>query len=294
MRPMLLPGTHLLRRDAQHSQAGLVRPRPVVVPGRPTDTTTLDRQPGLVAALLRSGMATVDDHALRAALPAAASGATWPRHTLAALARRTGARLPEALSRRARQNVVLRPFGHPLSTALAEDLAVLCGRLGLATPRRTRPGPPRRGSGAPAFVHVLVGVGEPSRDLVDPWLHDGTPHLVVRLVEGEVLLGPLVVPGETACLRCIDAYLTEEDPAWPLLVEQYARATSTDRADGIPEPVDAALATVAVGWAARDLAAYAEGGDPTTWSRTVRLSAGLDAIETREWPAHPHCGCVWS
>jgi hypothetical protein len=91
----------------------------------------------------------------------------------------------------------------------------------------------------------------------------------------------------------VDAYLSEEDPSWALLVEQYARATSSDRADGIPEPVDAALAAVAVGWAVRDVSAYVEGGRPTTWSATVRLPPELAAVESQTWPAHPHCGCSW-
>ncbi len=117
---------------------------------------------------------------------------------------------------------------------------------------------------------------------------------MVQLVEGGAVIGPLVVPGQTACLRCLDAFHSEEDPSWALLVEQYARAVSSDRADGIPEPVDPALATIAVGWAARDVSAYLEGGTPTTWSSTVRLAPELDTIESRSWPTHPDCGCSWS
>ena len=94
-------------------------------------------------------------------------------------------------------------------------------------------------------------------------------------------------------LRCIDAYLTEDDPAWPIVVEQYARATRSDRSDGIPEPVDAALAAVAVGWAARDVAAHAEGDRPASWSSTLTLEADLGAVSRQRWPMHPHCGCAW-
>ncbi len=33
-------------------------------------------------------------------------------------------------------------------------------------------------------------------------------------------------PGATACLRCLDAHCTDADPSWPLLVRQYATASS--------------------------------------------------------------------
>jgi bacteriocin biosynthesis cyclodehydratase domain-containing protein len=142
-------------------------------------------------------------------------------------------------------------------------------------------------------VHVLVAVGEPHRELLDDWVRRQEPHLVVRLVEGSAVVGPFVVPGSTACLRCQDAYRTEQDPAWPLLVEQHARASTSDRADGIPEPVDPALVAMAVGWAVRDLARFVEGGTPATWSGTVTLGPDPDVVEPRRWPVHPHCGCAW-
>jgi bacteriocin biosynthesis cyclodehydratase domain-containing protein len=205
------------------------------------------------------------------------------------LARRRGDQIAEVSRAREAHRVEIRVFGHPLSRHLAADLADVCDRSGL----RLAAAPRRRTARDPTTTRVLVGVGEPSRDLVDPWLRDGTPHLVVRLVEGRAVVGPFVLPGRSACLRCLDAYRREEDPAWPLLVEQYARATRTDRADGIPEPVDAALAAVAVGWAARDLGTYAEGGDPVSASATIVLSPLLDSVERRTWPPHPHCGCGW-
>lgn len=286
MHPMLLPGTHLLRRADDRYQAGLgdgaLLPRPL---SRPSDLVT---DHAATADLVRRGLAIADDRATRESFPPDAGGDPWPRHTVAALARRVGTRVGEALAGRAEHPIVVQPFGHPLSHRLADDLLDLGERVGLGVtrPRRIRA---RRTS----FVSVLVGVGEPPRHLLDPWLHAGRPHLVVRMVEGQALVGPFVSPGRTACLRCVDAWLADDDPSWPLLVEQYARASAADRSDGIPEPVDAALAALAVAWAVRDLATHAEGDVPTTWSSTVRVAADLGVIETRTWPAHPRCGCRW-
>jgi len=293
MHPLLLPGTHVVRRGPHEVQAGLGRGTAVTLPGSTTRIDELQKDPPTLRTLARTGLVLPDDGPLRRALPAEGSADPWVRHTLAAVVRRTPTRSAQALATRSEHLVTVTPFGHPLSRRLADDLEALCRRTGLRLPAPSRPGPAPRGAIQPQPLHVLVGVGEVPRELLDEWIREARPHLVVRLVEGRAVVGPFVLPGRTACLRCLDAYCSEEDPAWPLVVEQYARATRGDRADGIPEPVDAALAAVAVGWAARDLAAYAEGAEPTTWSTTVTLAADLATVETRRWPPHPHCGCAW-
>jgi bacteriocin biosynthesis cyclodehydratase domain-containing protein len=283
-----VPGAHVLRRSRDEFQIGL-GPGAAALPGTtPPDLMQLGRCPALLAPLVRAGLATTDDRSLRRVLPGRTEQ-PWRRHTVAALARRSGDRLLDVVHDRDAHLVEVVAFGHPLSRHLAADLADVCDRIGL----RLAPSPSRRSPSEPPTARVLVGVGEPSRELVDPWLRDGAPHLLVRLVEGRAVVGPFVVPGRTACLRCIDAYRREEDPAWPLLVEQYSRATRCDRADGIPEPVDAALASVAVGWAVRELSTYAEGGEPASTSATITLSPLLDSVESSTWPPHPHCGCAW-
>ena len=47
-------------------------------------------------------------------------------------------------------------------------------------------------------------MGEFDRTLLDDLVRDGVPHHVVRVVEGAPVVGPFVLPGETACLRCVD------------------------------------------------------------------------------------------
>jgi len=108
-----------------------------------------------------------------------------------------------------------------------------------------------------------------------------------------LVIGPFVVPGRTACLRCVDAHRTDADPSWPLLVRQYAAASIRDRVDGAPEPVDPLLAALALAWAARDLATYVDGRRPSTWSATITVQPDLSELETRSWLRHPACGCSW-
>ena len=63
-------------------------------------------------------------------------------------------------------------------------------------------------------------------------LHDaGVPHLPVRVRDGTGLVGPLVIPGATSCLRCADLHRSDRDAAWPALAAQLRDTVgSADRA----------------------------------------------------------------
>jgi len=147
------------------------------------------------------------------------------------------------------------------------------------------------GLGREPAVSLLVSIGARPREHVDPLMAAGRPHLVVEAREGLVELGPFVVPGHTACLRCVDAHRGEVDPRRSLVLEQYA--TAPPRIDGVPEPVDPPVLAAALAWAVRDCVTFIDGFQPATWSHTVTFGPGM-ANDQREWPRHPHCGCAWA
>jgi len=291
VRPVLRPGTHVLRRPAGQLQVGLDPDSALILADSPAvrdslrlldtaadrtahrDTTSLD--------LLGEHDSLIDAGEL---VPLLAEREIAPA-TTAALARETGPDLAGTRAARLRWRTETRSFGHPDGAALRTSFVALARAAGLAEAAPRRVAPPDCG--------VLIGVGEPDRDLLDAWTRAGTPHLLVRLTEGRAVIGPFVQAGSTACLRCIDAHCTDADPAWPLLVRQYAAASARDRPDGAPEPVDPLLASLALAWAARDLASYVEGRQPTTWSATVTVHPRLTRLETRRWLRHPACGCTW-
>jgi bacteriocin biosynthesis cyclodehydratase domain-containing protein len=293
MRPLLRPGTHALSRADGSWQLGLDPATAVVLPHHPAlrrallDGSADDHD--AVVAQLDTHRLVVDEKVLMPLIGSAARA--LPRSTGAALARHAGHEADRHAAARDRSRVTVVGFGHPDGAALAPALEELLARSGVRPQRLRSPSPGTRRR--TRLVATLVGVGEPDRELADDWLRTGTPYVVVRLTEGRAVVGPFVVPGRTACLRCIDAHHTDVDPEWPLLVRQYGAASSRDRADGVPEPLDPALAAVALGWAARDVATYVDGGRPTTWSSTLLLDPQLASLETRSWLRHPECGCCW-
>jgi bacteriocin biosynthesis cyclodehydratase domain-containing protein len=259
---VLLPGLRVLRRGPGEVQVGLDPGRAVVLPATEGVRRTLD-------VLAVGGPADQADPGVLARLR---DLGLVVEHAAAPSAGDLDGRRVEVLA-----------FG---ATRLAAptDLLVAAGLAAGPVP----------GGGGSADLGLLVGVGEPDRDLLDPWVREGLPHLVVRISEGVAVIGPFVDPGRTACLRCVDAHHADSDPRWPLLVTQQAAQTARARPDGAPDPVDAALAQLALAWAVRDLVSHVEGRRPATWSTTLRLPPHLAGTESVTWLRHPECGCWWN
>jgi bacteriocin biosynthesis cyclodehydratase domain-containing protein len=279
-RPVLAPGLRVLQRSREVLQIGLLPRHRVLVPDTEPVRRTLDR---LVRGdVLDDGPATRG--ALDALAPVLVDGAGLVAPGIAEGDVAAAALLdPLDYARRieARRGSSVAVVG-TLGGAL--DPVPLLSAAGLGV--RALAEVPRRGA------VLVLAVGEVDRARLDPLVRDGVPHLVVRLVEGTALIGPFVDPGRTACLRCIDAHASLDDPQAGVLVAQHSLA-GADRRDGVAEPVDTALATLALAWAVRDLVTHVEGDRPSTWSSTVELGPTLSSVTQTEWLRHPACGCGW-
>ena len=144
---------------------------------------------------------------------------------------------------------------------------------------------PRRGRRAPDLV-VLVetDVADPLR--YRPLLADDVPHLSVVVREASVLVGPLVVPGRTACLRCVDLHRADADPGWPALAAQLALPRPDDRG------VETLLAAAAGALAAAQAVAHLDGRRAAAHDGALELRLPDVVPRSLTWPPHPRCGCV--
>lgn len=182
------------------------------------------------------------------------------------------------LARRSATRVAVRGSG-PAPDLLTDVLTDLLTRSGLRA-RRAQPT-----DGSDADVVVLVGHQSPAQTA--ELLRRPVPHLAVTASEGIGVVGPLVRPGSTACLRCLDLARAERDPAWPLILAQLAGR----RAD--PAACDPVLATAVAAQAAGVVLAFVDGGPAADAAANGTLELLVPGWQwrRRSWGPHPACCC---
>jgi len=79
------------------------------------------------------------------------------------------------------------------------------------------------------------------------------PHLLAHVTETTGVIGPLVIPGRTPCLRCVALARGERDPLWPSIAAQLLGGGS------VTEACDVALATFVASLAALQVLACVDG-----------------------------------
>lgn len=141
-------------------------------------------------------------------------------------------------------------------------------------------------------VTVLCSPGHarvvPSSSTTGPHLHVGT-HGAISVV------GPMVVPGVTSCLRCAHLHQRDADPSWPLLavqLQQHAEGSRATARDNLLIHLSATYALIL-------LRAWIDQPDATERWGNVALETDLEvgaaslAPLVVGRPTHPSCGCTW-
>jgi hypothetical protein len=154
-------------------------------------------------------------------------------------------------------------------------------RSGTARPSRAA----RRDQGTRPDLAVLAS--RHPLELRASLMQEQIPHLAVSADEAIGIVGPLVMPGRTACLRCLDLTRTDRDPAWPLILAQLVGREPDPRA------CDAPLAAAVAAQAATQVLAFID--------RAVTVEAVTDGTlelvlpewqwRRRTWPRHRDCSC---
>jgi hypothetical protein len=135
-------------------------------------------------------------------------------------------------------------------------------------------------------------------DAVDPVDHDrlvraGVPHLVAMVRETTGVVGPLVLPGQTSCLRCHDLIRTDRDPGWPLIAAQVAGKALARNPTWV-RACDSVLATAVAVHAALQILAHLSGATAAARDGTLEITLPDGRVRRRSWRPHPACGCGWS
>ncbi|MEV0030938.1 hypothetical protein [Nocardia sp. NPDC050793] len=170
----------------------------------------------------------------------------------------------------------------PLSDAISAGLR----RVGIR-PDRSRGNAPEvwpAGRRAPDLV-VLADTVVTDPRLASELVLQRIPHLSVRIRDGRGIVGPLVLPGETSCLRCADLTRVDYDADWPHLAAQLL-----GRVGHASPAAIAATAALALG----ELEAILDCSPrrpPATLDATLELDLDSHLLQRRYWAPHAACGC---
>jgi bacteriocin biosynthesis cyclodehydratase domain-containing protein len=307
MHLQLLPGLHRAWRGPQSLQLGISPRHATVLDGlTPRDAALVerlgdgvdpvelaaadDRQRQLITLLREAG----------ALVPARAGRAVhavlepWhedlePDAEVWALVHRGCGDGWDLLAERVRHHVLVVGSGR-VSVAAARALAAAgvggVERRGRLTERGVRARSGRGRAQRPSCVVLVEGAAADSGRAEDLVRRD-IPHLSVVVREGDVVVGPLVRPGDGPCLRCLDLHRAELDPMWPQVLAQLLTT-------GRRTPEESAVAGIAGGLAALQVLALLDGRSvPAALGATLEVELPDGLTTRRPWAVHPDCGCCW-
>jgi hypothetical protein len=153
---------------------------------------------------------------------------------------------------------------------------------GDAPPRARRSGPaPRR------RPDLAVLTDDYPPELPGTLVAGAVAHLTAAASEAIGVVGPLVIPGRTACLSCVDLARSDRDPAWPLILAQASGRASR------PAACAAVLAAAVAAQATAQALAYLDQAAPGA----VVINGTLELVlpdwqwRRRSWAPHPRCRC---
>ena len=136
-----------------------------------------------------------------------------------------------------------------------------------------------RAPAAQAAVLVSHHVADPLEH--QTWLRRDIPHLPIVFGERAVTIGPLVVPGVSPCLACLEQQRADADPAWLAIGSQlWGRRAAAESG------LTATLAALEALTMLRELAA----GRGTSGT-SIRLDVADDSRTVTQWAASARCGC---
>jgi hypothetical protein len=92
------------------------------------------------------------------------------------------------------------------------------GRVRLGHPGGDAPSRARRSGPAPRRPDLAVLTDGYPPEFPATLVAGAVAHLTAAASEAIGVVGPLVIPGRTACLSCVDLARSDRDPAWPLIL----------------------------------------------------------------------------
>jgi len=134
---------------------------------------------------------------------------------------------------------------------------------------------------APEKINLIICVERPSQEVAQYWMSEGIAFIVINAENAaEISIGPLIRPGNSPCLRCVE--LAEKDKG-PILISN----------NQVPE-LSSIMSTFTAAMIAAEVSKFAMTGTSVLYATTLRYSQHhLSEPQIERWQTHPNCGCAW-
>jgi len=137
---------------------------------------------------------------------------------------------------------------------------------------------------------ILVGHFAIPPSVHSHWLRRDILHLSVVISDSAAEIGPVVTPGLTGCLLCVDLHRRDADPAWPAVATQLMGRTSHAETPVLIAEAAAETSRMAlhhlgrVGYTVNDQT-------PAEATSSVRIDHATGRRDESLRFRHPECGC---
>ena len=122
------------------------------------------------------------------------------------------------------------------------------------------------------------------------WLRRDAPHMPVVVSDSGVEIGPVVVPGATGCLLCVELHRRDADPAWPAVATQLMDRTSRAETPVLIAEAAAEASRMALHQLGR-LGYTVFDQTPTDATSSVHIDHVTGRRDDSLRFRHPECGC---
>ncbi|WP_010206193.1 hypothetical protein [Salinibacterium sp. PAMC 21357] len=137
---------------------------------------------------------------------------------------------------------------------------------------------------------ILVGHFVIAPSVHSHWLRRDVPHMPVVISDSAAEIGPVVTPGITGCLLCVELHRRDADAAWPAIATQLMGRTSLAESPVLIAEAAAEASRMAlhrlgrVGYTVFDQT-------PADATSSVRIDHSTGRRDESLRFRHPECGC---
>jgi hypothetical protein len=140
---------------------------------------------------------------------------------------------------------------------------------------------------------LAIAVGAAPADLIQEWMSQGIPHLLVENPDAaSITVGPLVIPGKTPCARCISLARQDQGDIWSDIAWQRNTSPAAEVPVAVAHHISGLIALELLRFIDATNCQITESSELAGARVRFDYHAPLRGGRTL-YARHPACGCTW-